>query len=78
MKMSKMLANITPACRCGEYYVEGQKLHVIRGVVLGKWQWWIGCPLCDSTLGQSFDYPITTSKAALLKRGYKDESNSNA
>lgn len=78
MKISKMLANITPACKCRGYIEEGNQLRTQRGQASGKPQWWVACPDCNTTLGQSFDYPVIASDAALAKRGYKNESNSNA
>ncbi len=77
MRVSKMLANITPACRCRGYIEEGQTLQTVSGQASGKPQWWVACPDCGNTLGKSFDFPVITSKEALHRRGYLDESNSN-
>lgn len=78
MKVSKMLANITPACKCRGYIEEGDRLTTQRGQANGKPQWWVACPDCHSPLGQSLDYPVIVSEAALTRRGYVNESNSNA
>lgn len=78
MKISKMLANITPACNCRGYIEEGQRLETVRGQASGQPQWWVTCPDCGTSLGKSFDYPVISSETALLNRGYKNESNSNA
>jgi hypothetical protein len=78
MKVSKMLAKITPVCNCRGYIEEGQTLYTVHGTCSDRPTWWVACPDCRNTLGQAFDYPVITSKAALLKRGYRDENNSNA
>ena len=72
-----MLANITPACNCGDYIQEGQELNWVAGDSNDQPAWWVACPTCNRTLGCAIRYPVIASKSALLARGFIDEPNNN-
>jgi len=78
MIVSQMLANITPACRCGGYIEKGETLQTVRGSAGMKQMWWVACPDCGSTLGRALEHPVTASPEILTRRGYKNEPDANA
>lgn len=78
MRISHMLANITPVCPCRGYIEAGHQLRTVAGSVGNTPAWWVACPDCGNALGQAMAYPVCTSAAVLQRRGYIDSQNANA
>lgn len=78
MKISRMLANITPVCACRGYVEAGHTLKIVAGRSGERKAWWVACPDCGNALGRAMSYPVLTTETALTKRGYINRPNANA
>lgn len=59
MKVTKELAEKTPACACRGYVEQGEKLETVDGQDGMSRAWWVACPDCGSALGHAMCYPIS-------------------
>lgn len=58
MKITKALAQATPACACGGYIEAGDDLRGVDGTCNDRPAWWVECPDCGNALGPARRYPI--------------------
>jgi len=65
MKITKALADATPACACRGYVEAGDTLETVDGTCGIAPAWWVACPDCGSAIGPARRYPISKAIKAL-------------
>lgn len=74
MKVTKELAEVTPACNCRGYIETGDKLEIIDGTCGNARAWWVACPDCGRAIGSAMRYPIAKALKTLKLSAQKQQA----